>query len=132
MKGDSETTFIETVRRPAKPFPHHHPISKFKAHEMSVRGLLVIVKAISSSSADNTSWVIDLHAPTCDVQCVHAIVPKFSVTPVPMPVPVVVDQIVFEGLLGTRTLPKFVVEPLRQFDIFAFSDGTSTIAVPTA
>src|SRR5689334_8629702 len=61
-----------------------------------------------------------------------SIVPQLSGAPSPEPVPVVVDDVVMEWSLRSRSLPQRIVQPLRYRRRLAGADGGSQRVVPGA
>ena len=68
---------------------------------------------ILTSTSGHTTGVVYLQTPACHIDTMHPIVAQFTVTPVPVPMPVIVHDIVFIGSVGRWALPQTPIKPIR-------------------
>src|SRR5690606_22279146 len=57
-------------------------------HGLRVRGLLVVIPAITSAGRGDMVGEVDAESPAAEIERVNAVVPEFAVAVVPEPVPV--------------------------------------------
>ena len=76
-----------------------------QANCVRIGRFLVILKAVSSTAGDGTNGMFDLQAPAANVEPMDTVVAELTVAPMPEPVPIVMDDVGFEGTLGCRALP---------------------------
>tara|TARA_B100000900_G_C19978496_1_gene472792 strand:- start:88 stop:375 length:288 start_codon:yes stop_codon:yes gene_type:complete len=93
----------------ATPIPRGTNVSKIELSGSRIRGFLIIVEVIASSLITHSSWEIDSKAPPGKVESMDSIVDQFSSSVRPVPMPIVVDEVVFVGFPRNGSLPELVV-----------------------
>ena len=106
--------------------------SKFVARGMCIGSLLVVDEAIATAAGSHAIWKIDLQSPTAQVESMHTVITQLTVTPLPEPVPVVVNAVIEIRHARCRPLPEIVIEICGNIGRFSFADGFSSVAVPAS
>src|ERR1035438_10916070 len=95
----------------AAPFPGDRFLpGKVPADHLRVRGLPVVPEAEPAAGGRHLRGEVHAEGPPADVDLVGAVVAGLSRSPVPEPVPVVVDEVAPVGPVGGGPLPQLVVE----------------------
>ena len=95
-----------------------------------IRGFLVILEVVAASRATDLGRAIHAESPARQVEKVRAIVGQFTATPVPSPVPVVVNHVVSVRTFRGGSLPERVIEPVRYRCRLAVADRGAVGVVP--
>src|SRR5690606_7493630 len=131
MERDTRTHRIDLTGVTAAAFPEDgFAISKVKGCDLRVRSLPIVLILIASAAGIGFYRRVFLQTPAGQIQEMDAVVHDFAGSPVPLPMPVVVDEVVFIILPWSWTLPKFVVQPIRNRGDLTCSDALSGIGVP--
>ena len=112
------------------PTPDGHGFTEVKGCIPRVRSFLVIIMMVATTSIGDPPGKVNTKAPPGEVQRVDAIVGHLTPTIVPVPMPVVMNQVILVGTLGYRPLPKCVVQMGRNLYRFAPANASPGIPVP--
>lgn len=85
---------------------------------MCVGRLLIVVEAVTSPRGNDAHGELDIQPPTTDVESMDAVVAELSVSPMPEPMPVVMDAVVVIGQTRGRSLPEIIIERRRRVGLF--------------
>src|SRR5687768_1589897 len=90
--------------------PTDADFAEVEAGDAGVWSFLVVVEMVAAAFVGDAARMGYAEAPTGDVEGVDAVVAEFAVAPVPMPVPVVMNEVVLIRTLGSGTLPERIIE----------------------
>ena len=97
-----------------------------------VRRFLVVVEVVAAAAVGDAPGEVDAEPPASEVERVHAVVGHLAAAVVPVPMPVVRDEVVLVRALRCGALPQVVVEMLWHRRWFAPADGAPAARVETA
>ena len=97
---------MRTQGRPAQAFPgNRFTLGKIHRNHHGVGRFLVVVMTVATSAGGNTRGILNVQAPTGDIDAMDSIVAQFAVTPMPEPMPIVMEIIVAIRTAGRWSLP---------------------------
>src|SRR5579859_4085085 len=119
----------EMVATPALP-GDRLSFCKFKCGDLGIRRLPVILEGIATAGRDYLGGVIDSQEPATAVYFVCAVVTGLTCTPMPEPVPVVMNKIVLVCPSWRWTLPQLEIEGGRHGYFLSKADGFAIVGIP--
>src|SRR5690606_32272720 len=105
---------------------------KFEGEHLGIGGLCFILEEVTSTAERDPGGIIHTQCPPAQVDRVNAIVTCLSRSPVPAPVPVVMDKIVFVVPAGCRALPEIKIEPVRYRNLHSKTNIVTVACIPRA
>ena len=94
--------------------------------------LLVILIMITASGVTDTLRIIHIQSPASQIESMDSIIAQFAISPVPVPVPVIMHQIIFVRASWGWALPQIIIQMRRGRDILTRSNRTPGIVIPTS
>ena len=102
---------------------------EFVTDGLGIGSLLVVCKGVASATGYHPLRRDDIQSPAAQIKGVNAIVSQFAVTPMPTPMPIVMDQIVDVVSMRRWPLPKIVVKRGGNLGKLSFSNGSAGTTV---
>src|SRR5690606_32432192 len=116
----------------AATLPNHRAvIPKLVINHLRIRCIPIIVVPVSVPDRIHQSRIVDLESPSHEIHHMLPIVERLARSPVPEPMPVVMDDVVPVRLPGCRSLPELVVEPIRNCHLLTRTDRIPVVGVPS-
>src|SRR5437867_2682402 len=94
VKNHAGTRAFKTVRIATLALPGGPFVAEVEGGYIGIGGFLVVAVVIPPPAAGHAHRTAHFQSPACQIQDVDAIVAELAITPMPMPVPVVVDEII--------------------------------------
>ena len=102
--------------------PHRAAVTKVERGHAGIRRLLIIVKVVTRPAVGDAAGEINPQPPSCEVEGMDAVVGHLAAAVVPVPMPVVRDEVVLVRPLRCRPLPQVVIEMLGDGRRFTLAD----------
>src|ERR1043166_1179428 len=130
MEINSDRSSLKSSRVTALPFPHDSLISVIVVNRVNVWRLLVVLKVITVTTTNNAFGRVNFKTPSREIKEMDRVIAKFTRSPMPKPMPIIMQHIVAIRLLRRRPLPHRIIEPLRHWGGFAMANRTAMVRVP--
>src|SRR6202012_777218 len=88
-------------------------LGKIPGNGLRIRRLPIVLKLIASTIGADPRGPGDAQCPAANIHFMRSVIERFACAIKPAPMPVVMHQIVYERTSRSRTLPKFVIQPIR-------------------
>ena len=102
--------------------PHRAAVTKVKRGHAGVRRLLIVIEMVARSAVGDAAGQVRPQSPSREVEGMDAVVGHLAAAVVPVPVPVVRDEVVLVRPFRCRALPQVVVQMLGDGRRFALAD----------
>ena len=112
------------------PVPAHANLTKIVSCISGIRRLLIIIKVVTPANTAGMIRRIHPQCPASNIKSMNSIISKFTTTIRPVPMPVVVDQIILVGSHRNRSLPKLVIKVCWNCRRLPLSNRPSLIVIP--
>src|SRR5690606_12271434 len=99
--------YLLSVTAPA--FPNQRSVGVFNSNDLGVWGIPIVLKVVATTYGTHADGIICLEPPAGQIYFVGAVVERLACTPMPKPMPIVVDQSRFVGHPRCRALPQIVI-----------------------
>ncbi len=111
--------------------PHGGTVAEIEQCRAGVGGFLVVVEVVASAAVGDALRQIDAESPAGEVKRMHAVVGHLAAAVMPVPMPVVRDEVVLVRAFRCRPLPEVVIEMLGHGRRFSLADGAPAACVET-
>ena len=88
----------------------HLLVAKFESNRMRVGCLLIVPVCVPSADGRHPTRIRYTESPTTKIERVNAVVAQLTVSPVPTPMPVVVDNVIPKVPARRGALPEIVIQ----------------------
>ena len=120
---------VLAVARPAFP-ADEGVVGKLEVNNLCVWCFPIVLVAVSTASRSDACGIVDSKTPAGKVNHVRAVVQGFAGSPMPEPMPVIMDEVVFVCFSGCGSLPELIIKPGGHFSRFAHTNGFAVIGIP--
>ena len=110
--------------------PAHADFAKVVGCVGGVGRFLIVIEMVAPAGVAGDDRHIDPEGPAGNVEGMDAVVGEFTATVKPVPMPVVVNEIILIGTGRNRALPEIVVEVRWNRGRLSFADGAALIVIP--
>src|SRR5579863_7838875 len=106
------------------------PFRKFVARDLGVRSLPVVFEGVTAAGRYDLLREIHAQKPAAAIDLVCAVVAGFARSPMPEPMPIIVDEVVLVVAARSGSLPQLEVQRRRNGNLFAVTDGFPIVSIP--
>src|SRR5680860_1421492 len=79
---------------------------------LSIRGFPIVIKMVFSTYGTYPFGKVHSQSPSGNIHLMCTVIQGFACTPMPQPVPIIMDEAVFIRYVGRRALPKVIIQPI--------------------
>src|SRR5690606_31860519 len=128
-----EDRALVSIAAAAQAFPDDRRlVLELEGDDVRVGSLLIVVEPEPAARGADSARVIDPESPAAEVDHMHAVVSDLARSPVPEPMPVVMDDVVLVRAARRGPLPEIEVEPVGDLGRLTLSDRLARVPVPRA
>ena len=123
------------VRNPMPHFKHQNfarTLVELERCDHRVGRLLVVIEHKMTASCRDLGWILDAEQPSRGIHLVNTLVADISIAVIPEPVEIVVESIAGEGMLGSGSKPKVIVNAGRDGLDGSVTDGIAPLIAKAA